>query len=83
MWKKVPDPTNPTVLVNARPIEVVSGDTKASITAILADGTKIIFTVEVAEISLIEGRNDVAGKPIYNIDVRGQVAVVPPGGATA
>ena len=83
MWKKVPDPTNPTALVDARPMEVVGGNTSASITADLADGTKIIFTVQLAEIALIEGRLDAAGRPIYNIDTTGQVTVVPPGGGTA
>ena len=78
MWKKVPDPADPGSLIDARPIEVIGGNLSASITADLADGTKIILNIQFAEISLIEGRKDSEGKPVYNVDTSGQIRVVPP-----
>lgn len=81
MWKKVPDPTNPGAFVDARPIEVTGGNLNSSITAELADGTKLTLTIQVTEISIIEGRKDSAGKPIYNLDTSAQLKVeIPSGG---
>jgi hypothetical protein len=78
VWKKVPDPQNPGHFVDATPIEVIDGQTSASINARLADGTTIFLTVQIVEIARIEGRLDASGQQMYNVDANGQIRVVPP-----
>ncbi|MDE0412115.1 MAG: hypothetical protein OXI37_07885 [Gammaproteobacteria bacterium] len=77
MWKKVPDPDNPHVLVNATPVEIVGGDTFASVTAELADGATVTVNVQITEISLIDGRQDKNGNPVYNVGASSQIRVNP------
>ena len=59
-------------------MRVIEGETDAVFNVKLEDGTRIVLTVQILEISRIEGRVNIQGESEYSLDVNGQVRVLPP-----
>ena len=75
MWKKVPDPNNPGQLVEAVPLEITDGNTDATINVTLSNGTSVSLQFHLNEISIIQGRNDPNGNPVYDVVTSGKMNI--------